>query len=778
MLALDLAEPVIIRMAAHVRGQVQGVGFRPYVSRLAGKYRLSGWVKNDRAGVRLEVQGEVDAVHAFFDALQRELPGPAHITQLVRDLAEPLSQLPLRFQILASETDGAAGSVMPDLPPCPSCLRELFDPHNSRYRYPFIACTQCGPRYSMMRDLPFDRERTSMADFPLCGRCLVEYESSVDRRFHAQATACGCCGPSLAFEDAAGSMRVGNSEPLGVAAQALRHGQILAVKGVGGFHLVCDARNCESVARLRACKHRPDRPLAVMVLNRASARQIVRLNTQEKALLLDAARPVALLQKTVGFDAVFPNIAPGLNSVGVLLPYTPLYYLLFHELLGCPDGADWMEQGSALVLVMTSANTSGEPLVIANDEARARLAGIADGFLFHDRQIMHRCDDSVVRPVASGSALLRRGRGLAPKSITLSVAGASVLACGGALKNTVCVTQGGRAHVSPHVGDLDSVRARRVYHAAVEQLLSASGAVPQCVAHDAHPEYYTSIFAREFALVRGIPALAVQHHHAHLASVLAEHQVVESVLGLALDGTGWGLDGTAWGGELFHLHGACADRCGHFATLPLPGGDRAAREPWRMAAAVLHCLGRADEIKRRFEELAAATVVQMLDQAVLCPCTSSAGRWFDAAAGLLGVSRVMSYEGQAAMELEALALAYGSVPAMENGYEMAEGGILNLLPLMSVLAEIKDRSYGAALFHSTFVRALVNWAARYAEEMGVDKIALSGGCFCNRVLLDGVTQGLARAGYTVLSNRQVPANDGGLSLGQAWVAMRSLQVGS
>jgi len=776
MSALDLAEPVIVRMAASVRGQVQGVGFRPHVSRLAGKFHLSGWVRNDRAGVRLEVQGEYDSVQAFFNALQRELPDPAHITQLLQEPAKPAPQLPSTFRILASETDGVAGSVMPDFPPCASCLRELFNLHNRRYRYPFIACAQCGPRYSIMRGLPFDRERTSMADFPLCGSCLAEYESPADRRFHAQATACGCCGPLLVFADA-GGLPVDKAEPLRATAQALRQGEILAVKGVGGFHLVCDARNVQAVARLRVRKRRPDRPLAVMVLNGASVRLIAQLSAQEEALLFDVARPVVLLQKAENFDALFPGIAPGLNNAGVLLPYTPLHYLLFNELLGCPDGADWLEQANTVVLVMTSANTRGEPLVIDNDEARARLSGIADGFLFHDRQIMQRCDDSVVRPVASGSVLLRRGRGYAPQAIPLAMATGSVLACGGALKNTVCVTRDGHAYLSPHVGDLESAQARRVYHDAVEQLISATGAVPQCVVHDVHPDYYTSTFAREFAARHGIPAVAVQHHHAHLAAVLAEHQVVEPVLGLALDGTGWGLDGTAWGGELLHLHGALAYRCGHLATLPLPGGDRAAREPWRMGAAVLHSLGRADEIMRRFDEPAAATVARMLDQAVQCPHTSSAGRWFDAAAGLLGISRRTSYEGQAPMELEALALAYGSVAAMEAGYEVGEGGVLCMLPLMSALADIRDWSFGAALFHSTLVRALVEWAARYAEQLGVEKIALSGGCFCNRLLLGGVSQGLASAGYIVLANRQVPPNDGGLSLGQAWVAMRRLQEG-
>ena len=776
MLALDLADPVLVRVAASVRGQVQGVGFRPHVSRLAGRFNLSGWVRNDRAGVRLEVQGEIGSVHAFFDALQRELPGPAHITQLLKEPAKPLAQMPPTFQILVSETDGAAGSVVPDLPPCASCLPELFDVRNRRYRYPFISCAQCGPRYSMVRGLPFDRERTSMADFPLCGSCLAEYKSPADRRFHAQATACGCCGPSMVFAGAA-SILVGNAEPLRAAAQALRQGQILAVKGVGGFHLVCDARNAQAVTRLRVRKRRPDRPLAVMVLNCASVPQIAQLSAQEEALLRDTARPVVLLQKTLGFDALYAGIAPGLNSVGVLLPYTPLHYLLFNELLGCPDSIDWVEQASTVVLVMTSANTSGEPLVIDNDEARARLSELADGFLFHDRQITQRCDDSVLRPIASGSVLLRRGRGYVPQAIPLAMATGSVLACGGAWKNTVCVTHDGQAYLSPHVGDLESVQARRVYVDAVDQLVSASGAVPKCVAHDAHPDYYTSTFAREFATRHGIPAVAVQHHHAHLAAVLAEHQVVEPVLGLALDGTGWGLDGTAWGGELLHLHGALADRCGHFATLPLPGGDRAAREPWRLAAAVLHSLGRSDEIVRRFDEPAAATVVQMLDQKVQCPRTSSAGRWFDAAAGLLGVRHRTSYEGQAAMELEALASAYGAVAAMEAGYEVGEGGVLSLLPLMSALADIRDRSFGAALFHSTLVRALVEWAARYAEQMGVEKIALSGGCFCNRFLLDGVSEGLASAGYIVLANRQVPPNDGGLSLGQAWVAVRCLQEG-
>ena len=771
---------------------VQGVGFRPFVYRLAIKLGLSGWVRNDADGVEIEVQGGEAELAALLRGLRSEAPDLARVDEVS---TMPATVRPHHgFAILESRDGHAHTGIAPDAAICPDCLAEIFDPANRRYRYPFTNCTHCGPRYTITRRLPYDRPNTSMAKFALCPACRREYDTPLDRRFHAQPNACPTCGPRLALVDA-GGQPVAADDPIAVTVERLRAGQILAIKGLGGFHLMCDARNAEAVARLRRCKQREEKPFAVMLAGVASVAQFAVCSAAERRLLEARERPIVLLQKRVECDAALPGVAPGMGELGVLLPYAPLHYLLFHEAAGRPDGTAWLATPQELALVCTSANPGGEPLVTGNDEALVRLTGIADIFLLHDRDILVRCDDSVVRKavlspelkVLSGtidtqhSALrtkdfyfIRRARGYTPRAIKLAKAGRPVLACGGWFKNTVCLTRGDEAFVSQHIGDLDNAATCRSLEETAQHLMNVLESEPEVVVHDLHPDFFSSHFAAYFARQRGIPVLAVQHHHAHIAAVMAEHGLADPVLGLALDGVGLGSDGKAWGGELLRVDGASFERLGHLTELALPGGDRAAREPWRMAASALHALGRGEEIEQRFAHSSAAAVRQMLERNLNSPTTSSCGRWFDAAAGLLGEREVAAFEGQAAMLLEGLAERHGPVAALENGYRIEADGSLNLLPLLAALSEIRAAGQGAALFHATLAEALAAWVEDALEKTGLNQVAFGGGCFLNRLLSVDLAARLEALGAKVYQARQAPPNDGGLSLGQAWVAMQAL----
>jgi hydrogenase maturation protein HypF len=552
----------------------------------------------------------------------------------------------------------------------------------------------------------------------------------------------------------------------------LRQGKILAIKGLGGFHLACDARNAAAVAVLRERKQREEKPFAVMLANAQSATAFVQMGIGEPGLLTLPERPAILLKKRANCDAALPGVAPGLAWLGVMLPYTPLQYLLFHEAAGRPTGLYWLETTQELALVMTSANPGGEPLVIGNDEALLRLSGIADAFLMHDREIVTRCDDSVARIAPGGLQFIRRARGYTPRAIKLARSGPPVLAVGGWFKNTVCVTRGDEAFVSQHIGDLDNAAACGFFEESVAQLLKLLEVEPAIVAHDLHPDFHSTRFAADYARQHGVPLLGVQHHHAHAAAVLAEHGALETVIALALDGVGLGTDGGAWGGELLRVDGEHFERLGHLAPIALPGGDRAAREPWRMAAAVLHQLGRGDEIATRFAgQQAAPTVAQMLEQGVNCPQTSSLGRIFDAAAGLLGVKPVMAYEGQAAMLLEGLAAHYGDILPFDHGWRIKDG-CLDLLPLFSVLADEKNAERGAAIFHATLIAALADWVHLVAPADST--VVGSGGCFLNQILARGMRSRLGAHGLHLIEARRLPPNDGGLALGQAWIALQHL----
>ncbi|UKJ74650.1 carbamoyltransferase HypF [Azospirillum brasilense] len=754
------------RLRLRVRGQVQGVGFRPFLHGLAHHLALTGWVLNDGAGVLAEVQGET--LERFLTALAKDAPPLARIDAVEAEDC-PIRPDEAGFAILASRHGAVTTGVAPDATVCPACLAELFDPADRRHRYPFLNCTHCGPRFTITRALPYDRPQTAMAGFPLCPACAAEYADPADRRFHAQPTACPACGPRL-------------SHSIEEVLAALRGGRIVAIKGLGGFHLACDAFDAAAVERLRALKQRNGKPFALMVANVASAERFVEAGTAERTLLEGVARPVVLLRRRespplrsgggLGRGQASPSptlpdaIAPGLAWLGVMLPYTPIHHLLFHEAAGRPDGTAWLERPQDLALVMTSANPGGEPLAIGNDEARQRLGGIADLIVDHDRDILIRTDDSVMRMVAGAPAFLRRGRGHAPAPIRLPRSGPSVLAVGGHLKATVCLTRGNEAFLSQHIGDLDNAATLAFLEESVAHLRRILAVEPVAVAHDLHPDFQSTCFAESL----GLPTLPVQHHHAHIAAVLAEHGVDGPALGLALDGFGIGADGRSWGGEMLLAEGAGFTRLGHLAPLTQPGGDVAARQPWRMAAAALARMGRGAEIAGRFAACGPADGVRrMIEAGVNAPPTSSCGRWFDAACGLLGIRAVAGFEGEAPMALESLVRC----PTVLEGGWRIDGGVLDLTPLLESLLQINAQE-GADRFHGTLAAALVAWAMPELAARGLDRIALSGGCLVNAVLAEGLIASFAARGVTALLPRQAPANDGGLSLGQAWVAMQSL----
>ena len=762
---MALAEAdAVERRAIRVRGAVQGVGFRPFVYRLATALGLAGGVRNDADGVLIEAQGDAATLDDFERRLRAEAPPLARVER-VESAPRPLASA-TGFAILDSRPGRVTTGIAPDTAPCDDCLAELADPADRRFRHAFVNCTNCGPRYTLTRSLPYDRASTSMAAFALCPQCRREYDDPADRRFHAEPNACPGCGPTLALVDADGRAMPG--DPIEATIAALRAGTVVAIKGLGGFHLACDARNAATVARLRERKQRDAKPFAVMAPDLDAARRWVEVDAAAQALLTSPARPIVLLPLRADRPDALDGVAPGLHRLGVMLPATPIQHLIAR---GAPD----------LLLVMTSANPGGEPIVAANDEALRRLRGIADALLLHDRDIVARCDDSVVRVGADGAPrLVRRARGYVPRPIRLPRAGPSVLATGAWLKNTVCLTRGDEAVLSPHLGDLDDAATCDALVEAVDHLGRILDVQPQAVAHDLHPDFFGTRFALAFAAERGLPAIAVQHHHAHIAAVAAEHGHRGPLLGLALDGVGLGTDGQPWGGELLRVDGAAFERLGHLAPIALPGGDAAAREPWRSAAAVLHRLGRGHEIAARFTgQRAAAAVAQMLERDVRCPPTTSLGRWFDAAAALLGVCATSAYEGEAPMRLEALA---GRVAPHRPGefdalVELGAGGVLDPTPLLARLADERDAARGAALFHDALADGLARWAAQTAAATGLRHVALGGGCFLNARLTTRIVARLEALGLVPLEARQAPPNDGGLALGQAWVAIATLTQG-
>ena len=787
----------LLALNMQITGQVQGVGFRPFVYNLAQRLSLSGFVANNAQGVSIRAQGAESRLILFKRLLMEEQPAMSQIESIAAE-AVAVDPLLLDFSIHISEEGRVDLGVTPDAAVCQACLSELFDPENRRYQYPFINCTHCGPRYSLIKALPYDRKHTTMDKFSLCCDCAQEYEQASDRRFHAQPNACKNCGPKLSLHDERGEPQP-SSDPVADTLSLLQQGKIVAIKGIGGFHLVCDAHNETAIARLRSLKHRDSKPFALMGANTQSLDPYVELNEMRQQRLRAMDAPIVLCPRkrvedsaelskgtvlseasVVAETSALPEtIAPALAWLGVMLPHSPLHFLLFHKAAGEPIGLDWLESPQQLMLVMTSANRCGNPLVFENHAALKELNGIADGFLLHDRDIFIRSDDSVVNAMGKELALIRRGRGLSPQFIPLpkrfSSSNRSVLAIGAFFKNTVCLTKGDRAYVSQYIGDLDNPDCCRALNKTVEHLKALLAIEPDIVVSDLHPDFYSTQYAQRYSQQSKIPWLQVQHHHAHIAAVMAEHQLNQPVLGLALDGFGLGVDGELWGGELLLVANGESDRLAHLSPLLMPGGEQAAKEPWRMAVGAGYQCGQTETLKMRFAEVEGIDVVlQLLEKQSNCPESSSAGRLFDTVAGLLGVIKINQYEAQAAMELESLAYQYlldHPWPTEPLLIQQSDSGMLNCLPLLHRLLECSDPAYGAALFHQQFVMALSGWVLAHSEQHSMKEVVLAGGCFLNQLLSEGLKKALVAANLVVYSPEKLPCNDGAISMGQAYVAL-------
>jgi hydrogenase maturation protein HypF len=755
----------VVGRRIRIQGTVQGVGFRPWVYRTAHVAGVTGCVRNDSAGVVIEAFGDDRALAAFVDGLQ--FPPPAARILAVDETVIDAERVD-DFEIVDSTPAAERRvSIPPDLAICDDCLREIFDPANRRYRYPFTNCTNCGPRFTIANDIPYDRAATTMASFGMCAACRREYDDPADRRFHAQPNACPVCGPRVALHLNDGSPVLGG-DPLALAAEALREGRIVAVKGIGGFHLACDATNDAAVLRLRQRKHRDEKPLAVMVKDLVAASGIAVVDDTARTLLTSVERPIVLLPRRDG-SMLAPSVAPGNRMVGVFLPYSPLHHLLLAD-AGRP-------------LVMTSANLSDEPIAFRNDEALARLGTIADFFLLHDREIETRCDDSVATVVADRPTVVRRSRGFVPRVVALRRAVARpVLACGALLKNTFCLAAGSNAWLGPHIGDLENLETYDSYTAAIERMQRFLQITPHVIAHDLHPDYLSSVYARSRPEAIKIP---IQHHHAHVVSAMAEHGLEGPVIGIAYDGTGLGPDGAAWGGEILVATACDFRRAATFRPLRLLGGDKAIREPWRIAlAAVLDAFGGAPpaNIRDLFPEVAPHefdAACQLLAGGLAMPLAHGVGRYFDAFGALfLGRTRA-TFEGQVALEWNQAA-----DPAVARAYPIQihdTAGVVRIDLRMALRHALVDRENGApvsaiaAAFHNTLAYATAIAVRRVARDVGRLPIVASGGCFQNARLAESVRAALTPE-HEVYLHGEVPPGDGGIALGQAVIANAKLAV--
>lgn len=752
------------RYALKVQGIVQGVGFRPFIYTLAAQHHLSGWVLNSGLGVVIEIEGSPSDCAGFLADLPIKAPALSRIDNMDMQQIEPKDED--SFVILPSLNSPKNTLIPPDMSVCEACLADLRDSANRRYRHPFTNCTNCGPRFTIISDLPYDRHNTSMVDFPLCATCEKEFFDPCDRRFHDQPNCCPKCGPQLAYYDNKGTPIAG--DPLDNAKADIKRGKIIAVKGLGGYHLVCDALNNEAVATLRSRKLRQNKPFAVMFADMATVKQYCVCHHQEEELLVSQRRPIVLLAKSKAGKQVAAAVAPNNKRLGVMLPYTPLHYLLMKEYPA---------------LVMTSANYSDEP-IIYREEDSDKLSGLVDAYLTHNRKILHRCDDSVMACTDDGqSFFMRRSRGFVPEPIEIAGCKSNILAVGAEQKNTFCLTRGSQAFMSQHIGDLDNWAAYAGYQQEIAFFEKIFACSPKYLAHDLHHQYLSTHYAHEE--YPQLPQIAVQHHHAHLASVLAEHQVEGPAIGLIYDGTGYGTDGHLWGGEI--LVGDCYDyrRAGHLLYAPLPGGAQAIHEPWRTALGYLSELAAGDAI----EQIAPPgllganwpVVMQAIAARINTPLTSGMGRLFDAVAALVGIGRVVDYEGQAAIDLEqALACtadgAYAMRIIMEEGEYLLDWREM----LEQILADIRkrvDKSIIAARFHRSIINVSQDICLRLREESGINTVVLSGGCWQNIFLLNNTLQGLKQHGFAVLLNSLIPLNDGGIAYGQAAVAAAKIAKG-
>ncbi len=750
------------RASLEIDGIVQGVGFRPFVYRLALRHGLAGWVRTTGRGVQLEAEGRDADLDAFCRALREEAPPLAVIAALrVAPMAAKGGE---GFAILGSAQSAGGGEVSPDCDVCDDCLAELFDPEDRRHLYPFINCTNCGPRYSIITGIPYDRPATTMAPFAMCEKCLAEYHDPLNRRFHAQPNACPVCGPRLRLLDNFGTQVPG--DPLAQALRALAQGQVLAVKGVGGYHLAVDAASEEAVAKLRQRKKRDEKPFAMLAADLDEVRRFARCSELEGRLLEGVERPIVLLRK-LPVNRVSDLVAPGNGWFGFMLPGTPLQHLLIRGVQG--------------PLVMTSGNLSDEPIAYRDAEAAELLSGIADLFLTNDREIHTRTDDSVLRLYRGEPLFLRRSRGYVPRAVPLPESQAGVLAVGGELKATLCLTRGSQAFMSQHIGDLKNAATLACLEESAGHLGRLLEIKPELVAHDLHPDYLSTHFAQRL----GLPCVAIQHHHAHMASCMAENGLDGEAIGVILDGTGYGSDGTMWGGEflLGGYHGF--KRCGHFGQLRMPGGDAAVREPYRMALSALYAQygeGLFDQPLQVLSQVAEADrplFLKMMERGINSPFTSSCGRLFDAVSALIGVRSRISYEGQAAIELEAVAEL--GAPSAPYPYRMQgeQCRCIDFGPMIVAICD--DLAAGrvaadvARAFHQTVASAVFEVCQAIRQESGRDRVVLSGGVFQNRLLTEEVARLLDGGGFDVYCHRLVPPNDAGIALGQAVIAARSPQ---
>jgi len=760
-----------------VRGVVQGVGFRPFVFRLAHETELAGFIGNNTDGVTIEIEGAEPRLREFLSRLRSDAPPMARIDSVTIEEQIPTGES--EFRIISSQVLGQVSTGIPaDAATCSDCLRELLDPGDRRYRYPFINCTNCGPRFTITRRIPYDRPQTSMAVFPMCSQCQAEYDDPLNRRFHAQPNACWVCGPKVWLADAAGN-EIAADDPITKCIDRLMAGEIVAIKGIGGFHLAVDATNERAVMRLRQRKHRYGKPLAVMVRDIGVAREICELMSKEEALMLTPARSIVLARARES-NGIAPSVAPGIPWLGAYLPYAPLQHLLF---------ADFRVRA----LVMTSANLSEEPIAIDNDEARERLKDIADAFLLHNREILQRCDDSVQAVVDGAPQIIRRARGFVPLAVDLPMEAPPLLAVGGHLKSVFALARGQYVHQSQHLGDLENLTGLEFFEHSLDHLMRTFEIQPQTVVHDLHPGYLSTSWAKKWAGARGLPLIGVQHHHAHIAGCMAEHRIDGPVIGLSLDGTGYGTDGRIWGGEVLIARLDSFERFAHLDYVPMPGGDAAVREPWRMALAHLHAAG-FEAASPGMLKLVGATekearlLMRMMERGVNAPLTSSLGRLFDAVAAVVLNQRVVDYEAQAAIELEGVAVDEPDdgggyeVPLHAGDWQKREPLVMKVAPLWEeLLRDLKGGMSSArigARFHAGMANAFVraSEAARSATSIGA--VAMSGGVMHNRRLARLMRAKLEAQGFRVYQHRRVSPGDGGLSYGQAASAAAMLAKAS
>jgi len=743
-----------------VNGIVQGVGFRPFVFQLADKFSLKGEVANTSSGVFIHIEGSPESVNAFEKELAEESPPLAHIVEISSTAAAVADHVD--FAIVKSKGQAKMSTLIsPDVSICDDCLGEMLDPDDRRYHYPFINCTNCGPRYTIIDDIPYDRPKTSMRHFEMCPQCQSEYDDPVNRRFHAQPNACADCGPQIDLYD---SRRNHIAPPAGAvqkAAELLKAGFILAIKGLGGYHLAVDAVNTDAVQRLRRRKLREEKPFAIMSYDFDAIGRYARVGSDEEKLLAAIQRPIVLLKKRIP-SAVSEAVAPGNKYFGVMLPYTPLHYLLL------ANGFD--------ALVMTSGNLSEEPIAIDNDDAFTRLSAIADYFLIHNRDIYLRSDDSIVRHAAGGRRFLRRSRGFVPIPLFLGKELPAVLACGAELKNTICLTRQEKAFLSQHIGDLENLPTYEFFQLTVAHLKRILDINPEIIACDMHPDYLSTRYALE---LRMDPTVQIQHHHAHIVSCMAEHKLEGDVIGLAFDGTGYGTDGAVWGSEILTVRANEFERIGHVAYVPMPGSAAAIKEPWRMAVSYL--LGAFGDDYRNLnlpflagiEDQKLTVVGEMISKSINSPLTSSLGRLFDGVAAACGIRRRVNFEGQAAMELEMR--AHNGVDGCYD-YGWDHDGVYRILTAPIIRGVVDDIVHGkpigeiSARFHRTLIELFAELCVIIGKERGLDRVVLSGGVFQNAILLTGLTAALEERKFTVYSHLQVPTNDGGIALGQAVVA--------